>query len=189
MPPAQQSGNQNQTLLELIYAMKSLAQQVEFYHQDISRRLDEEVRARRSDLVRMLDLSSTNLQALSTLPVTMSDRVEKLLSRVETEMESKIGDVKAAIEEVRRALQEYTRTVDRATSHNEITPVPVAESTKNDRGDITGKIEVTESGDVRVSLNSRVLRKLWYVVVVVATGGGTYWFVELIRRIVAELNN
>lgn len=183
MPSAQQSGSQNQTLLELIYAMKSLAQQVEFYHQDLSRRLDEEVRSRRTDLARILDLSGKNLQSVSVLPITLSDRVEKLLSRVEAEMENKIGDVRSAIDEVRRALQEYARTTDRAISHNEAT-VNVA---REEKEDITGRIELTEKGEVRVLLNSRVLKKIWYGVVIIATGGGAYGFVELVKRIFGVL--
>lgn len=181
MPSAQQSGSQNQTLLELIYAMKSLAQQVELYHQDLSRRLDEEIRARRSDLARIIDLSGKNLQSVSVLPITLSDRVEKLLSRVESEMESQIGDVKSAIDEVRRALQEYTRTTDRAISHNEMNAA--VEAVKEEREDITGRIELTEKGEVRVLLNSRVLKKIWYGIVVIATGGGAYGFVELVKRL------
>lgn len=187
MPSAQQSGSQNQTLLELIYAMKSLAQQVEFYHQDLSRRLDEEIRARRTDLTRILDLSGKNLQSVSVLPITLSDRVEKLLSRVETEMEHQIAEVKSAIDEVRRVLQEYTRTADRAISQNEMTAAVEAATAKaeakDDKDDITGRIELTEKGEVKVLLNPHVLKKIWYGVIVLATGGGAYGFVELVKHL------
>lgn len=178
MSSAHQSGSQNQTLLELIYAMKSLAQQVEFYHQDMSRRFDEESRARRSDVARILDLNGSNLQAVSVLPITLSDRVEKLLSRVEIEMGDRIDNVKTSIEEVRRLLYEYSRTTDRAISHNEAVAVETKE-----KEDITGRIELTEEGEVRVRLNSRVLKKIWYGVIVIATGGGAYGFVELVKRL------
>lgn len=186
MPPAPQSGSQNQTLLELIYAMKSLAQQVEFYHQDLSRRLDEEVRARQRDLARVLEMSGKNSQSLTVLPITLSDRVEKLLSRLETEMEGKIDEVTRAIDEVRRTLQEYTRTTDRAISQNEMTAA--VERARDTKEDITGRIEVTDKGEVRVRLNSSVLKKIWYVVVLMATGGGTYGFVELVKKIISEFS-
>ncbi len=185
MPPANQSGNQNQTLLELIYAMKSLAQQVEFYHQDLSRRLDEEVRARQQDLARVLELSGKNAQSLTVLPITLSDRVEKLLGRLEEEMEGNLDGVTRAIDEVRRTLHEYTRTTDRAISQNEMTAA--VEKAREDKEDIDGRIEVTDKGEVRVRLNSAVLKKIWYVVVLIATGGGAYGFVELVKKIVEEL--
>ena len=178
MPPAHQSGSQNQTLLELIYAMKSLAQQVEIYHQDLSRRLDEEIRARRSDVAQMLDLSGKNLQSVSVLPITLSDRVEKLLTRVEAEMDDRLEDIKTCLDEIRRLLYEYTRNTDRAISHNEASAA--VEAAKED---ITGRIELTEEGEVRVSLNSRVLKKIWYGVIVIATGGGAYGFVELVKSL------
>lgn len=186
MPPANQSGNQNQTLLELIYAMKSLAQQVEFYHQDLSRRLDEEIRARQRDLARVLELSGKNTQTLTVLPITLSDRVERLLGRLEEEIEGKIDDVTKAIVEVQRALNEYTRTHDRAISQNEMTAA--VEKARDEREDITGRIELTDKGEVRVRLNSAILKKLWYCVVIVATGGGAYGFVELVKKLVKTLS-
>lgn len=177
---APQSGSQNQTLLELIYAMKSLAQQVEFYHQDLSRRIDEEVRSHRNDIARIIDLNNNNFQTLSVLPVTLSDRVEKLLSRVESEMESQIKEVRTAVEEVQRALQEHARSTNLPTTHNSGTvPTPTLQDNKRD---VTGRFEVTDAGDVRVSLNNKALKKIWYGVVVVAGGGGAYGFVELIKR-------
>jgi glyceraldehyde-3-phosphate dehydrogenase/erythrose-4-phosphate dehydrogenase len=186
MPPANQSGNQNQTLLELIYAMKSLAQQVEFYHQDLSRRLDEEVRARQRDLSRVLEMSGKNAQTLTVLPITLSDRVEKLLERLEQEMEGKLEGVTRAIDDVRRTLHEYTRTTDRAISQNEMTAA--VEKAREDGQDITGRIELTDKGDIRVRLNSAILKKIWYGVVVIATGGGAYGFVELVKKLVKALS-
>lgn len=188
MPPAPQSGSQNQTLLELIYAMKSLAQQVEFYHQDLSRRIDEEARARQRELARVLELSGKNSQSLTVLPITLSDRVEKLLGRLETEMEGKIEEVTRAIEEVRRTLYEYTRTTDRAISQNEMTAAVAVERSRDTKEDITGRIEVTDKGEMRIRLNSSILKKIWYVVTLIAAGGGTYGFVELVKKIIAEFS-
>jgi hypothetical protein len=179
-----QSGNQNQTLLDLIYALKSLAQQVEFYHQDLSRRLDEEVRVRRSDFARVLDLSGKNLQSVSVLPITVSDRVERLISRLEDALNGKFEDVKSAIDETRHTLQDYTRTTDRAISHNEMTSAVEAAKSHKDHEDITGRVELTEKGEIRVLLNSALLKRIWVVVVVIATGGGAYGFVELIKKLI-----
>jgi hypothetical protein len=175
-----QSGSQNQTLLDLIYALKSLAQQVEFYHQDLSRRLEEESRSRRSDISRVVEIGSKTQQMVSVLPITLSDRVEKLLERLEHAIDGNFNVIQSAIVETRQALQEYTRATDRALSHNEATE---AAKPTGDRQDITGRIEVTDKGEVRVLLNSRVLKKIWYVVVVIATGGGAYGFVELVKNV------
>lgn len=187
MPPATQNVNQNQTLLELIYAMKSLAQQVEFYHQDLSRRLDEEIRSRQRDLARVLEMSGKNAQSLTVLPITLSDRVEKLLGRLEEEVEGKLDEVTKAIEDVRRSLFEYTRTTDRAISQNEMTAA--VEKAREEKEDITGRIELTDKGEVRVRLNSALLKKIWYGVIVIATGGGAYGFVELIKKIISKLSD
>lgn len=129
-------------------------------------------------MARIIDLNNNNFQTLLVLPVTLSDRVEKLLSRVESEMESQIKEIGTAVEEVRRVLQEHARSTSQVPHNSGPTAVPVPQ----DKRDVTGKIELTDTGDVRVSLNNKALKKIWYGAVVIATGGGAYGFVELIRR-------
>lgn len=179
MPDQHQGKGQNQTLLELIYALKSLAQTVEFHHQDLVRRLEEEAKARHRDLTRIQDVIGKNNQSLAVLPITLSDRVEKLLTKLETEIESKIDEVASSIEDVRRSLNEYTRTTERAISQNELNAA--VEAVKDEKADITGKIEVTDKGDIKLQFNSRLIGKLKWGVLIAAIGGGTLGIKEILE--------
>lgn len=179
MPPQQPTGGPNQTLLELIYSLKGLAQTVEFFHQDISRKLDEESKARERELDQIRELVGESGQAVSVLPITISDRVEKLMSRLESDIGDKLRDVDDAITDVRNKLEGYSRTAERAISQNE----GVVEHEPDSHADITGKIEVTEKGDIRLQVNSKVLKKVWYAFLVLAAGGGAYGIKELIQAI------
>lgn len=179
-----QGGGANQTLLELIYSLKGLAQTVEFFHQDLSRKLDEESKARARELERLRDIVSKNSQAISILPITFSDRAEKLVNKLGVEVGEKLRDVEDAVTEVRRSLEGYSRTVDRAVSQNEMQAEMEAKAQEVDeKADITGRIEVNEKGDVKVQVNSAILKKIWYGIVVLAAGGGAYGIKEAIQAI------
>jgi hypothetical protein len=176
-------GGPNQTLLELIFALKGLAQTIEFYHQDLSRRLDEEGRSRKADLDRLTkdlrDVIAKNGQSLSVLPITLSDRVEKIVTRTQDEIDKSVGEVRSAVSDVRSKLWEYMQVTERAISQSDA----VVESSRDDRADITGRIEVTEKGDIKLQFKSSILKKIWYGIIVIATGGGAYGFVKMIKEL------
>ena len=179
-PPPQSESLQNQTALELIYAIKGLAQSLEFLHSDLVRKLDESSKSQLKDLEQIRKHMDKSGQSLTVLPITLSDRVEKLIDGMEDRIDSKFKEVHAALRDVNSRLADYTRTTDRAISHNEM---QAAVEEAREGSDITGRIEVTEKGDVKVQLNSKVLKKIWYGVIVIATGGGAYSFIELLRRL------
>lgn len=178
-PPQQPAGNSNQTLLELIFALKGLAQTVEFYHQDLSRKIEEESKARVREIESFRSLVAKNSQNIAVLPITMSDRVETLLKRLSTELEHDSDEVKQAIQAVNTKLSVHLGIAERAISQNESAIVEAAKA----EADITGRVEVNDKGDVKVQLNSKVLRKIWYGVVVIATGGGAYGFIEFLKKV------
>jgi hypothetical protein len=160
MPQVHQSqSSPNQTLIELIYALKSLAQQVELYHDDLLRRLDDEVNSRRHD------------------SATFAGRSERMLERLEAVLDSRIGGVTKVIDEVRRVLDGHVRASEVAM--NKVEAI-------DDRGDVTGRIEVTDKGDIRVLMNSTVLRKIWYGLIAIATSGGVYGAVKAVQSIFGE---
>lgn len=171
-------GGQNQTLLELIYSLKGLAQTVELMHQDLSRKLDEESKARARELDRLRDIVAKNSQALTVLPITFSDRVEKLVNGMKSDITQQLLEVERATDRVMDKLEGYSRTAERAISQNEGTVEPAEE-----KGDITGKIEVSKDGDIRVWINSKWLKKIWYVLIVLAAGGGLYGLREAVKAI------
>ncbi len=177
-------GGPNQTLLELIYSLKGLAQTVEFFHQDLSRKLDEESKSRAREFDKLRDIVAKNSQAIAVLPITFSDRAEKLVNKLGVDVGEKLRDVEDAVTEVRRALEGYSRTVDRAVSQNEMqAEVDARAQEVDDKADITGRIEVTEGGQVKMQFNSKVLKKIWYGIVVLAAGGGAYGIKELVAAI------
>lgn len=174
------SGGQNQTLLELIFALKGLAQTVEFYHKDLSQRLEEEAKARTREMEQLRSIIGKNAQALHVLPITISDRVEKLLDSLETEIDHKLEDVSGAVSEVRQKLWQYMKVTERAISQTDSGQV---EMPADEKADITGKIEVTKGGEVKVQINSSLLKKLWLAIVVMAAGGGVYGLKEVLTAL------
>lgn len=179
MPPTQPNGFQN--LIELIFAVKNLAQQVEFFHQDLSRRLDEEVRTHQRDISQLLDIVNKNTQAFSTLPITISDRIENLLNRIETEINKQFDATSEAIDKVNKVLEIYTHTTERVIDQTKITAL-IAD-VKEERKTIGSSVEVTDRGDIRVYLKHRLLRKLAITIVAIATSGGAYSFVKMIQNL------
>lgn len=182
MPPhPTASAGQNQTLLELIFALKGLAQTVEFYHKDLSQRLDEEAKARTRELEQLRVILGKNNQVLNVLPITISDRVEKLLDTLETEIDHKLEDVSGAVSEVRQKLWQYMKVTERAISQTESSGE--VEPVVDEKADITGKIEVTKAGDVKMQFNSKLLKKMWYAMIVLAAGGGVYGIKEALSSL------
>jgi hypothetical protein len=176
-------GGQNQTLLELIYSLKGLAQTVEFLHQDLSRKLDDESKARARELDRFRELIGKNTQALAVLPITFSDRVEKFVGKVEEDVSQELENVRKAIERVTDKLEGYSRTAERAISQNEATAAVEAIEQAHEHGDVTGRLEVTKEGGLRMEINSTWLKKFWYVLLVLAAGGGVFGIKEVIKAL------
>lgn len=178
--PPTPGGGQNQTLLELIYSLKGLAQTVEFLHADLSRKLDEESAARKAEVTRLVDGLDKQNQALTTLPIIFSDRVERLISGIRQDINEKLRDVDDAVTQVRNRLEDYSRTTERAISQHDD---GVVQEEIREKAEVTGRIELTESGEVRVSLNSKLMRKMWYVLLFLAAGGGIYGLKQLLHVI------
>lgn len=173
-------GGQNQTLLELIFALKGLAQTVEYYHKDLSQRLEEEGKSRIRELAQIQKIIDKNNQALSVLPITISDRVEKLLGNVDQKIAAEFEDINKAVSEVRQKLWKYMKVTERAISQTgeENSPEPIDE-----KAEITGKMEMTKDGNVRVELHSKVIKKIWYGIIVLAAGGGAYGLKETLMSV------
>ncbi len=187
-----QGGGQNQTLLELILALKGLAQTIEFYHQNLSRKLDEEAKARLREIDKLRELIQKNTQAINVAPITFSDRAEKLMNNLRNDINEKLRDVDDAVTEVRNKLEGYSRTAERAISQNESTheaeeKAALVQKT-DEKADITGRIEVTEGGEVKVQFNSKMLRRIWHAVLIAAAGGGLFGLKEAIQYLLGSGN-
>jgi hypothetical protein len=159
---------QNQTLLELIYALKNLAQSVEHYHKDLSAQLEEVSNSRHRDLERLKELVVSHTQALATLPLALSDRVERMVTNLGDDLDDRfdviIREVQVSVDDVRRRLADYTSVKE----------VPALNDGKS-------RLELGEDGSVSISFSSRLLRRLWQIGLVLAAGGGVYGTWQAIR--------
>jgi hypothetical protein len=181
MPNPSTSPGQNQTLLELIYALRGLAQTVELYHSDLAKKIEEEAEQRARELERLKDLMGRNGQAVSVLPITISDRVEKLITRVEDSIDKKFDGVQEVISDVKTKLALFEKSserVERAITDNEGTVE------ERHHEEFTGRIEL--SGDeVKVTISSEMFARIWawgkWALLALAAGGGVHGLLELIK--------
>ena len=181
MPNPPTSPGQNQTLLELIYALRGLAQTVELYHNDLAEKIEEEANQRARELERLRDIIGRNGQSLSVLPITLSDRVEKLITRVEDTLDKKFDDVQEVISDVKTKLALFEKSserVERAITNNDGT-------VEEEMGEVTGRIEIMDGGEVKVTVSSAMFGKLWgwgkWAVMALAAGGGIHGLIQLIK--------
>lgn len=181
-PQAPGGPPQNQSLLELIYAIKGLAQTIDFMHTDLRHRIEAEARDNNKELDKIADLVGRNGQGLSVLPITVSDRIEKMLNALREANEKKIDGL---IEEVRSIVDDLhirlNRQVQirRASSLSDVSDGVVEASAQEEisvRREITGRIEVHQDGSVNVTLSGKAFA--WFskwgkrIAIALATGGG-----------------
>lgn len=192
-PPSAPSGP-NQSLLELIYAVRGLAQSVEYMHSDLRRLIEDDVNDRTSELRQFKDAFSKNSQALAVLPIQLSDRVENLLRRYEKSADGKVDDlmqeVEATLKELRDKLTQYVNIHEKKA----LVEDAVREVTGNHKivkeEDITGRIELTKKGEIMLhgkfdwkKLAKAIAIAKW-IMVTLAAGGGVAWLVHFIRELV-----
>ena len=154
---------------------------VERYRDELSDQLETESRLREREIARLQDLIMHNEHVLASLPVTVYDRVEKLTSSLESNLEDKMSK---NMENVLTALQHVHDTLlkdiqDYLKDKKEVDPV-------------AGKFEITEGGDVNLVLHKIKLTKAWailrYIVLALAAGGGVVGAKEVAIQILGMLN-
>lgn len=171
-------GGPNQTLLELIFALRGLAETVEFYHKDLSQRLDEEAKNRSRELDQLRAIVAKNGQSMHVLPITMSNRVEKLLGELTTDLDHRFEDLSGAVSEVRQKLWQYMKVTERAISQADGS----VEEVRDDKSDITGKVELMENGHIKVLLHSKLVKRIGQGILLLATAGGAYGLGDLLKN-------
>lgn len=175
--------NLPQTLLELIYSLKGLAQTVEMYHNNLSRLLEDDIASRqrdirdiRSEMEKVRDFYNKGQHSLTNLPVTISDRIEKLIERVERGVDRRIED---AIDEVHEAVKDTQRHLQ---SLNQTLP----QKDQDDKDDTGSRLEVSEDGHVRVNLHKTTLKKISLALIVIIASGFGYGTFEMIKTIIGS---
>lgn len=182
----------NQTALELIFAIKGLAQAVEFMHSDLRRLLESEGRDRDHELERLRDLLAAHKEAVSNLPNAIVDKFEKVVDKLEEQVDERVDgvldDVRKSLNEVRQKLWYYLKDKEKQQVQEETTNAVVRAITENER-DVTGKIEISKQGELRLqakfdwkSLKSLIMVGKWAGLGVAGLGGIT-WLVNFIRHL------
>jgi plasmid maintenance system antidote protein VapI len=147
-------GGPNQTLIELILAIKGLAQTFELAHASLKNLIESDTKTTARELDRIRDMLSKNNQALSVLPITVSDRVEKLVNNLEKDLDEKIE------------------------AKGEAVPEELLEGPRQ----ITGRVEVRRDGTVDVRLQTVWIQRLIMGLKISAVGAGGYGVIEILRQ-------
>jgi hypothetical protein len=163
-------GTQNETL-ELIYAVKSLAQTVQSLHQDLRRLIEDEGRENFQQVERNLTATIDISRQLAILPILIGEKVEKSCREC-----ANSGMVR--IQQDLRDLRDSRRTVAPGAIPSEV----------QSEHEITGKIEVNKGGQVKVLFNSasatRAFTIVKWMIVTAAAGGGLTELIKWIKTLV-----
>lgn len=170
-------GGPNQTLIELILALKGLAQTFDLAHSNIKNLVEAEAKANAREFDRIRDLIAKSNQSLTVLPITVSDRVERLIDNLEKDMDEK---VQAMIREVSVSVQQVQ---EKFIQYIQAKGEPVPEELLDGPRQVTGRIQLREDGTMDVRIQTAWAQKAIAGLKWSAIGGGTYGLVELLRAI------
>jgi hypothetical protein len=164
---------QQKILLELIYAVRALASNVETMHGDLRAIVEDKSNRLDREIDRIKELAQKNTQLLTVLPINTADRLDRLIDK---KVDGVLEDVRISLNEVRDKLYTYVRTKDLA----------VPEKAIEEKDDVTGRIQIDEKG-IHLSMKTEKLEAAWkvlrWVVAAVAAGGGV---VAVIKSLLAH---
>jgi hypothetical protein len=173
-------GGPNQTLLELILALKGLAQTFDLAHANLRSLIESESRQNARELDRIRDLIAKNSQSLSVLPITISDRVERLVGNLEKDMDERIG---LAVKEVTTSIsQVQEKFVHYIQAKGESVPEELLETKE-----VTGRIELRKDGSLDVRLQTEWAKRLITGLKWGAIGGGGYGVIEVVKTLFSKV--
>jgi hypothetical protein len=174
-------GGPNQTLLELILALKGLAQTFDLAHANLRSLIESESRANARELDRIRDLIAKNSQSLSVLPITISDRVERLTGNLEGDIEEKID---SAVKEITGSInQVQEKFVHYIQAKGESVPEELLEPTR----EVTGRIELHKDGSLDVRMQTEWVKRLIVAAKWGAIGGGGYGVIEFLKAVFSKM--
>ena len=168
-------GGPNQTLIELILAIKGLAQTVDLGFGNLKTILEADARSNAREIDRIRDMIAKNNQSLSVLPITLSDRVEKLLGHLEKDLDE---NVRAMVREV---LVSINQVQDKFVQYIQAKGEPVPEELLEGPKQITGRIELRRDGTMDVRIQTAWAQRLIAGAKWGTVGGAAYGFIELLR--------
>ena len=171
-PP--ENGSQNQSLLELIYAIKNLASNLEHMHTDVKRSIENESRERRECLERLNTQLQTNQQAIASIPVLVADRVEADMAK---RVDSILDETRRALDDMRMKLWVHLgapRSQEASGSGMTSLPPPLPPLPPKSEH-VTGQFTLMDNGNVKLEGNAESAKKVYRIIKIIigAVLGGT----------------
>src|SRR3954467_8022086 len=100
-PPTSMTTEQQKILLELIYAVRALASNVETMHGDLRAIVEDKSNRLDREIDRIKELAQKNTQLLTVLPINTADRLDRLIDK---KVDGVLEDVRISLNEVRDKL-------------------------------------------------------------------------------------
>lgn len=170
-------GGPNQTLLELILALKGLAQTFDLAIDNLKTVIESEAKFNARELDRIRNDLGKNSQAMAVLPITLSDRVEKLIDGLEHDID---GKIEAMLREVQVSINQVQETFVRyIQSKGEAVPEELLEGRQ-----VTGRVEVRRDGTVGIMFNTAWSKRLILGLKWLTVGSASYGAIELFRQFI-----
>jgi len=169
-------GGPNQTLIELILALKGLAQTFDIAHSSLRSLIETEHKSNAREFDRIRDLIAKNNQSLSVLPITISDRVERLVDNLEKDIDDKVAvllrEINISVSQVQEKFVHYIQ------AKGEAVPQELLEGPK----EVTGRVELRRDGTMDVRLQTAWITRGVTILKWGTVGSAGYGIFEILRN-------
>ncbi len=166
-----QPNESSNTLIDLILALKGLAQTFDLAHMNLRSLIESESKAAMRELGHIRDILSKNTEALAILPISVADRVDTLLNKVERDLNEKseavLKEVTNSIAQVQEKFVQYIKATGEKVPENLL--------------EKSAKVEVRNDGSVSVYLQTEWVQKAIVAAKLLIFSGGSYSAIEFIR--------
>ncbi len=105
--PKSLSSPEAQVTLEMIYAVKTLAENLDVMHRDLRQVLEEDARARDREIDRIKEIVTDSAEVMKILPIQTADRLDRLIDR---KVDGVLTDARQSLEQLRLKLSFYMST-------------------------------------------------------------------------------
>jgi hypothetical protein len=181
---------ESQTVLELIFAIKSLAQTLEAMQEELKSLHEEDSRLSEKRHEKLMETLQANSLTLNRLPVDTADRTEQVLTN---QVRTMLDETRRALDDVRMKLWMAVGTPrgpeasGSGMTVKDGVPVPIKEP------DVTGQVTLLGDGKVQVQgkIDGAKVMKLWkiakWTIASLAAAGGVAGIVRAILAITKNL--
>lgn len=176
-PASPPSSPEQLAMLEMIYAVRTLAENLDVMHRDLRSVIEADTKARDREIDRIKEIVQDSAQLLQVLPIQTADRLDRLIDR---KVDGVLSDARHSLEELRTKLTIYMSTRQGqealpAMDHDEDPTVNEAPIPPRSRRET-----------VRTFFRARKTEQVWSVVrwfaaAIAITGGGWVILEKLFR--------